>query len=150
MIQSIGDRASCECGRTLIYTSTGWKHGGLGATNCVPNPVAMPIADKAKLSQPVFGDRAVCQMCSEWIEFVGPHWQHADLPPGIQPRHPAWPREPVAMLINEPNTPIPVTDTDLLNWLGAQRPSQLLPILLEFTERKGTLREILVRRMNDS
>lgn len=45
--------------------------------------------------EPKPGDRAICSMCGEWIEFVGPYWQHAGLPPGVQPKHPAWPREPV-------------------------------------------------------
>lgn len=43
----IGDRAACDCGRILIYTSEGWKHGGLGETKCVPYPVAMPIKDSS-------------------------------------------------------------------------------------------------------
>jgi hypothetical protein len=45
MNHTIGDRAACDCGRLLIYTSEGWKHAGLGATSCVPHPVAMPIDD---------------------------------------------------------------------------------------------------------
>ncbi len=45
MTHQIGDRATCDCGRMLIYTSEGWKHGGLGAISCVPHPVAMPIDD---------------------------------------------------------------------------------------------------------
>lgn len=44
-LHKIGDRAVCDCGRSLVHTSEGWKHGGLGATNCVPRPVAMPIDD---------------------------------------------------------------------------------------------------------
>lgn len=41
------------------------------------------------------GDIAICQMCTEKIQFVDPHWQHIGTSYGMQPRHPAWPREPV-------------------------------------------------------
>lgn len=49
------------------------------------------------MSEPKPGDTAVCQICADWIEFVGSGWQHTGfgLPRGEQPQHPACPREPV-------------------------------------------------------
>jgi hypothetical protein len=42
------------------------------------------------VTAPKLGARAVCKMCGEPIEYIGPYWQHIG---EMQPRHPALPKE---------------------------------------------------------
>lgn len=154
--RAIGDRAACECGRLLIYTSTGWIHAGVGESSCVPHPVAMPI-DETKL-KPLPAGAGV---------WVGDAPDDEDEPEdkilvssGILPKliesaiatppsGKSWEQE--LRVIDEPDAP-EITDSQMLDWLSERfsHDSEKFNLLtLMDVGHKRSLREAIRERMTD-
>lgn len=156
MTHQIGDRATCECGRTLIWTSTGWKHSGLGETKCTPNPIATPLTEaQAKKLLPAIYDDDLDGDPGVVLEYHEAPEDEPEVPPSVADLY---------RVLSDQLTPVQQTmlkafwllmaeDSRMLDWLEAETRSYhgfgAVDELITAVAHGKPLREAIKERMTN-